>query len=126
IIRMITGPLMVLAEAARGVAAGNLARSAWEDQASWKDEIGQLYDAFRDTVRSLRQVVGEVIDASRRVVVSSREMAGMAEQAAGGTAQIASAGGPGAQGAHDQARSAADTLRAGEQPRQAVDQVAGG
>src|SRR5690606_40252407 len=66
IIRMITGPLMVLAEAARGVAAGNLARSAWEDQASWKDEIGQLYDAFRDTVRSLRQVVGEVIRSEGR------------------------------------------------------------
>src|SRR5690606_35924767 len=126
IIRMITGPLMVLAEAARGVAAGNLARSAWEDQASWKDEIGQLYDAFRDTVRSLRQVVGEVIDASRRVVVSSREMAGMAEQAAGGTAQIASAVEQVAQGANDQARSAEDTVRAVEQLQQAIDQIAAG
>src|SRR5690606_32972642 len=45
-IRSITRPLGVLAEAAHRVADADLTRRAWEDQNPWKDEIGRLYGAF--------------------------------------------------------------------------------
>jgi len=90
IAKLIIRPTIAFSTAARQVADGDLTQHVVVEST---DEIGQVGAAFNKMVESLRQVIGQVGEASSAVASASSEISSSTEQmAAGAQEQSAQAG----------------------------------
>ncbi|HTY35521.1 MAG TPA: methyl-accepting chemotaxis protein [Bacteroidota bacterium] len=88
--RLIGNPVRVLAGQAEIIATGDLTVEVTEGS---RDEIGQLSNAFRKMVTSLRDTIGRVGEASSAVASASNQISSSTEEmAAGAQEQTSQAG----------------------------------
>jgi len=87
--RVIAGPLKEIAEAAGRIAAGDLSFNIPERGRT--DEVGQLVQAFRDMLESLRQLTLDIRDGTNVLASSSAEILATTTQVAAGSAETATA-----------------------------------
>jgi len=87
--RVIAGPLKEIAEAAGRIAAGDLSFNIPERGRT--DEVGQLVQAFRGMLESLRQLTLDIRDGTNVLASSSAEILATTTQVAAGSAETATA-----------------------------------
>ncbi|AGT31623.1 chemotaxis protein [Geobacillus genomosp. 3] len=85
--RSLSRPLLVLSEAAKRIAAGDLTET--KTGVRNRDEIGELAASFEQMAKNLRGVLHEVAQNAEQVAASSEELAASAEQTSKATEQIA-------------------------------------
>ena len=89
-IRAFSVPIRHLIADASRIAEGDLTVAI---QNNSKDEIGQLADAFRSMVASLRQALHQVAETAAAVASASQQLSGTAETLATGTEEMAAQAG---------------------------------
>ncbi|KLU64590.1 methyl-accepting chemotaxis protein McpB [Desulfosporosinus acididurans] len=120
--RSISRPLNKVTMIAQSVANGDLKVSIPEIKN--RDEIGVLAQAVGDMVRSLREIIGEVLNQSESVAATSEELSAAAEEATTASEQVSSTLVQLATGASSQALSVKDTSVVIEQMSSSAQQVA--
>ncbi|QYR21489.1 methyl-accepting chemotaxis protein [Paenibacillus sp. sptzw28] len=108
--RLIAGPMVIMAGAARRIASGDL--TADEIQVGNRDEIGELAGSFNEMKRSLRSLISEVGVSAQQVAASSEELTAGSEQIRGATEQIALTMEKVAAGTEKQSRSVEENVHA--------------
>ncbi|MDZ5472811.1 methyl-accepting chemotaxis protein [Bacillus sp. 31A1R] len=86
IARMISKPLITLAEHVKKVANGDLTME--ELKVTSKDETGQLVTDFNQMTNSLRHIIGQVAHQSQQVASTSEQLSASAEETTRATEQI--------------------------------------
>lgn len=122
ITRMITGPLQLMVEVCKDLAAGDFRDRP--RQVFQQDEIGQLGDALANTRTSLRTVIKKVNTSAEQVAAASEELTVSAEQSAQAVNQVAEAITDVAQGAEKQAKAAEDASNTVENISAGIHQAA--
>jgi Methyl-accepting chemotaxis protein len=122
--RGISRPVSEVAEAANRLASGDLTVEAL--QVNTKDEVGDMAGAFNEMVRSLRELVTDVIRSSEELQASSEQMRETAADTARAAQQIAETIQQVAEGTGEQSRTVQETARAVEELQKAIDQIAQG
>ncbi|HWR44113.1 MAG TPA: methyl-accepting chemotaxis protein [Sporomusa sp.] len=119
--RSITRPVGVLAATAGEIAAGKLNHSI---DVQYKDEIGDLQQAFKTMVQNLRDVVHNVQSNAEQVSAASEELTASAEQAAKAANQVTDSVMNVAQGAEHQLEAVNETMSVVEQMSAGIQQIA--
>ncbi|WP_160689857.1 methyl-accepting chemotaxis protein [Clostridium sp. C2-6-12] len=114
-------PLLVLKEAAKELAQGNLSH---EFKVNAKDEIGELSDSFTDMRESLKTLVREITSASDNVTVSTKDVLDASKQAEIVASQIADATSQLALGSDEQAKSVENTFGLVNKIVRSIDEIA--
>ncbi|MGE5674952.1 MAG: methyl-accepting chemotaxis protein, partial [Mycobacterium leprae] len=122
--RQMGKPLLELVHRAKQMAGGDL--TAPEMDLHDNDELGDLTVAFNGMSRSLRELVREVTDSSRRVAGSAEHLTGTTAQVAEAAESMSRVVTQVAAGATDQARSAEESLRMVSELQSAIEQIAAG
>ena len=122
--RLLTRPLLRVAETARRVADGDLTVPFLDVRS--RDEVGEMARAFNDMLRGLRELLQAVSASSGSVLQSARELSAAAEQSAQGAAEAAQAISQVAAGVTEQAQASDEMRQAVEQLRQTTEQIATG
>lgn len=118
----ISRPLVEVTRVAQSVANGDLNIKMLDIKN--RDEIGALSQAVGEMVRSLRDVIGEVLTQSEKVAATSQELSATAEEVNAASEQISETLAQLASGATDQAKAVGDTSRVIEQLSTNAQQVA--
>jgi len=118
--RAITKPIVALTGAAETISKGDLTA---EIKVTTKDEIGQLADAFRNTVSSLNTIITQVLNASERVSASSQQLSSAAEEMNATTEEVSSTVQQIAKGTETQAQRVDETQKVMEEMSSSVMQV---
>ncbi len=119
--RSITRPVGLLVATAGEIAAGKLNHDI---EVKYKDEIGDLQQAFRLMVQNLRTVVRNVQSNAEQVASSAEELTASAELAARAANQVTDTTTKVAQGADDQLAAVNETMLVVEQMSAGVQQIA--
>jgi methyl-accepting chemotaxis protein len=114
-------PLLILKEAAKELAQGNLAH---EFKVNTRDEIGELSESFIDMRESLKTLVREITSASDNVTVSTKDVLDASKQAEIVASQIAEATSQLALGSDEQAKSVESTFGLVNKIVQSIDEIA--
>ncbi|MGC7871126.1 methyl-accepting chemotaxis protein [Desulfosporosinus sp. SYSU MS00001] len=120
--RNISRPLNKVTMIAQSVANGDLKVSIPEIKN--RDEIGVLAQAVGDMVRSLREIIGEVLNQSESVAATSEELSAAAEEATTASEQVSNTLVQLTTGVSSQALSVKDTSVVIEQMSSSAQQVA--
>ncbi|HWR09454.1 HAMP domain-containing methyl-accepting chemotaxis protein [Sporomusa sp.] len=119
--RSITRPVGLLVATAGEIAGGKLNHDI---EVKYKDEIGDLQQAFKTMVLNLRDVVQTVQSNAEQVAASSEELTASAEQAAKAANQVTDSVMNVAQGAERQVEAVNETMAVVEQISAGIQQVA--
>ena len=114
-------PLLVLKEAAKQLAQGNL---AYDFKVNTGDEIGELSNSFIEMRESLKTLVKQISSASDNVTTSSKDVLDASKQAEIVASQIAEATSQLALGSDEQAKSVENTFRSINKIVQSIDEIA--
>ena len=114
-------PLLVLKEAAKQLAQGNL---AYDFKVNTGDEIGELSDSFIEMRESLKILVQQISSASDNVTTSSKDVLDASKQAEIVASQIAEATSQLALGSDEQAKSVENTFGSINKIVQSIDEIA--
>lgn len=114
-------PLLVLKEAAKQLAQGNLAHNF---NVNTGDEIGELSESFIDMRESLKSLVQQISSASENVTTSSKDVLDSSKQAELVAGQIAEATSQLALGSDEQAKSVENTFASINKIVQSIDEIA--
>ena len=114
-------PLLVLKEAAKQLAQGNL---TYDFKVNTGDEIGELSDSFIEMRESLKILVKQISSASEEVTTSSKDVLDASKQAEIVASQIAEATTQLALGSDEQAKSVESTFGSINRIVQAIDEIA--
>jgi len=114
-------PLLVLKEAAKELAQGNL---SYEFKVNTRDEIGELSESFIDMRESLKTLVKEITSASDNVTISTKDVLDASKQAEIVANQIAEATSQLALGSDEQAKSVENTFGLVNKIVQSIDEIA--
>ena len=114
-------PLLVLKEAAKQLAQGNL---AYDFKVKTGDEIGELSDSFIEMRESLKTLVKQISSASDNVTISSKDVLDASKQAEIVASQIAEATSQLALGSDEQAKSVENTFGSINKIVQSIDEIA--
>ncbi|HZK85805.1 MAG TPA: HAMP domain-containing methyl-accepting chemotaxis protein [Desulfosporosinus sp.] len=120
--RHISKPLAAVTKVAQAVAEGDL--NVQMPKIKNRDEIGVLATAVTEMVRSLREVISEVLVQAESVAATSQELSAAAEEATASSEQVSETLTQLAAGATDQAISVGDTSSVIEQLAASAQQVA--
>ncbi|WNS75795.1 methyl-accepting chemotaxis protein [Bacillus sp. DTU_2020_1000418_1_SI_GHA_SEK_038] len=107
--RMISNPLVKLANQVKQVADGDLTMDVLNVKN--KDEIGVLVQGFHQMVQNIKMLISQIMFMSQQVATSSEQLTANAEQNAKTTEQIVSAIQEVASGSEAQTAGAEDTVR---------------
>lgn len=119
--RSITRPVGALVVTAGEIAAGKLNHTV---EVAYKDEIGDLQQAFKHMVQNLRNVVQNVQSTAEQVAAASEELTASAEQTAKATNQVTDSVMNVAQGTERQREAVNETMSVVEQMSAGIQQVA--
>ncbi|OOM77468.1 methyl-accepting chemotaxis protein [Clostridium sp. BL-8] len=114
-------PLLILKEAAKQLAQGNL---AYNFNVNTGGEIGELSESFIDMRESLKNLVQQISVAADNVTTSSEEVLNSAKQAEIVSSQIAEATSQLALGSDEQAKSVERTLGSINSIVEAIEEIA--
>ena len=114
-------PLLVLKEASKQLAQGNL---VYDFKVNTGDEIGELSDSFIEMRESLKILVKQISSASEEVTTSSKDVLDASKQAEIVASQIAEATTQLALGSDEQAKSVESTFGSINRIVQAIDEIA--
>lgn len=114
-------PLVILKEAAKQLAEGNLSH---EFKVNTRDEIGELFESFIEMRESLKALVTEITSASDNVTISTKDVLHASKQAELVASQIAEATTQLAMGSDEQTRSVENTFGSINKIVQSIDQIA--
>ena len=114
-------PLVILKEAAKQLAEGNLAH---EFKVNTRDEIGELSESFIEMRESLKTLVREIASASDNVTISTKDVLHASRQAELVASQIAEATTQLAMGSDEQTRSVENTFGSINKIVQSIDEIA--
>ena len=114
-------PLLVLKEAAKQLAQGNLAH---DFKISTGDEIGELSHSFIDMRESLKSLVQQISLASENVTTSSHDVLDSSKQAELVSGQIAEATSQLALGSDEQAKSVENTFGSINKIVESIEEIA--
>ncbi len=114
-------PLLVLKEAAKQLAEGNLAH---DFKINTGDEIGELSKSFIEMRESLKSLVKQISSASENVTTSSKDVLDSSKQAEIVASQIAEATSQLALGSDEQAKSVESTFASINKIVQAIEEIA--
>lgn len=101
--RSIANPIIKISEIAKKITNLDITENVDEKLLKSKDEVGGLAKALQSIIDSLRDTVGEVINASQHVAASSQELTAAAQQSAAAAEEVAKTVEEIARGASDQA-----------------------
>jgi methyl-accepting chemotaxis protein len=113
-------PLLILKEAAKQLAQGNL---AYDFDSNTGGEIGELSQSFIDMRESLKNLVEKISVAADNVATSSEEVLGSSKQAKIVSSQIAEATSQLALGSDEQAKSVERTLGSINRIVEAIEEI---
>ena len=114
-------PLLILKEAAKQLAQGNL---EYDFNVSTGGEIGELSESFGDMREKLKSLVGQISAAADNVTVSSKEVLSSSKQAGVIASQIAEATNQLALGSDEQAKSVERTFESVNRIVKSIDEIA--
>jgi len=114
-------PLLILKEAAKQLAQGNL---SYEFKVNTRDEIGELSESFIEMRESLKTLVREISSASDNVTISTKDVLDASKQAELVASQIAEATSQLAMGSDEQAKSVENTFVLVNKIVQSIDEIA--
>ena len=114
-------PLVILKEAAKQLAEGNLLH---EFKVNTRDEIGELSESFIEMRESLKTLVTEIASASDNVTTSTKDVLHASKQAEIVASQIAEATTQLAMGSDEQTRSVENTFGSINKIVQSIDEIA--
>jgi methyl-accepting chemotaxis protein len=122
--KLITRPTIEISSAAHQVADGDLTRTLSVDST---DEIGELAATFNKMAEGLRQILGQVMDATSAVSSASSEISSSTEQMAAGAQEQTSQAGEVASAVEEMtktilenSKNASNTAETAKQARQAA------
>lgn len=119
--RSIIKPLLILKEAAKQLAQGNL---EYDFKINTGDEVGELSNSFTDMRESLKSLVFQISSAADNVTKSSQDVLVSSKQAEVVASQIAEATSQLALGSDEQAKSVENTFESINKIVQSIDQIA--
>jgi methyl-accepting chemotaxis protein len=114
-------PLVILKEAAKQLAEGNLSH---EFKVNTRDEIGELSESFIEMRESLKTLVTEITSASDNVTISTKDVLHASKQAELVASQIAEATTQLAMGSDEQTKSVENTFGSINKIVQSIDEIA--
>ena len=114
-------PLLILKEAAKQLAQGNL---EYDFNVNTGGEIGELSESFGDMRENLKSLVGQISAAADNVTVSSKEVLNSSKQAGVIAIQIAEATNQLALGSDEQAKSVERTFESVNRIVKSIDEIA--
>lgn len=114
-------PLLVLKEAAKQLAKGNL---VYDFKINAGDEVGELSESFIEMRESLKILVQQISSAANNVTTSSKDVLDASKQAEIVASQIAEATSQLALGSDEQAKSVENTFGSINKIVQAIDEIA--
>lgn len=123
ITRSITRPVVALVSQAQQVAKNDL---TVEVESQGSDEVGQLSEAFKTMVASLRNTVTKVNGSAASVASSSQQLSATSEEVTKATQQVAETISQVAEGSTEQSKAVQASSAAMEQLSRAVQEVAAG
>lgn len=124
IARLISTPLAALAEAAAGIAKGNLTQQIPEKYRTNKDEIGQLGLVFFTMTANLKDLIAKIYQSAELVASSSEELNASAAHAAQTGTEVAHTVTITAEGTRKQADALTETTTTVQTMADAVRQIA--
>nr|WP_246588480.1 HAMP domain-containing methyl-accepting chemotaxis protein [Pelorhabdus rhamnosifermentans] len=120
--RTISRPANVIAQAAAGIASGNLSLADVDVKSS--DEIGELGISFNRMKASLRDVIRKMATSAEQVKQSSEQLTASADQSAQAASDVACATTSVAQGSEQQLIAIQDTSAAVQQLLASIERIA--
>ncbi len=114
-------PLLILKEAAKQLAQGNL---SYEFKVNTRDEIGELSESFIEMRESLKRLVTEISSASDNVTISTKDVLHASKQAELVASQIAEATTQLAMGSDEQTKSVENTFELVNKIVKSIDEIA--
>jgi methyl-accepting chemotaxis protein len=120
--RIISRPVIVVGEAAKQIADGNL--SIDDINVKNRDEIGELAATFNLMKMNLRQLIQQIHQSSEQVAASSQELYAGADQSAQASNQVASSVQEVASGADTQMKGMEENRRAIEENAFGIQRIA--
>ncbi|WCK56559.1 methyl-accepting chemotaxis protein [Aneurinibacillus sp. Ricciae_BoGa-3] len=120
--RLISRPVIIVGEAAKQIADGNL--SIVDIQVTNKDEIGELAASFNLMKLNLRQLIEQIHQSSEQVAASSQELYAGAEQSSEAANQVASSIQEVASGADTQMKGMEENKKAIEENAIGIQRIA--
>jgi len=124
IARLISIPLIALAQVADEISRGNLNVEISEKYRKFKDEIGQLGLVFQSMSENLRQLINKITESAEQLAASAEELNVSAGQSAEVVIKIAETVDLTADGAENQARALAEAMTTVTKLASAVRQIA--
>ncbi|NOV03735.1 methyl-accepting chemotaxis protein [Paenibacillus planticolens] len=120
--RVISKPIVLIAKAAKQVAAGDLTQAKVEVKN--RDEVGELADSFEQMVNNLRGVIYQVTSGAEHVTASSEEMTASVQHSNTATEVIVTAMQKVAAGADQQVQSVMESVKAVDEMSAGAEQIA--
>lgn len=120
----IARPITQMAEVAEEIARGNLTVEIVD--CDTKDETRRLCEAFQTMIKTLKEIMGNVVQGSGQVLVSSGKLTVSAQSTAAATSQVARAMEELAEGNGKQTNNIKQTAQTMQQLTLAIDQIAAG
>ncbi|MFZ3172924.1 MAG: methyl-accepting chemotaxis protein [Carboxydocellales bacterium] len=120
----IARPITQMAEVAEEIARGNLTVEIVD--CDTKDETHRLCEVFQAMVKTLKEIMSNVVQASGQVLVSSGKLTVSAQSTAAATSQVARAMEELAEGNSKQTNNIRQTAQTMEQLTLAIEQIAAG
>jgi len=120
--RIISRPVIAIAEAAEKIASGNL--TADDIKVKNRDEVGILANSFNQMARNLRQLIHQVGSNAEQVAASAEELTASAEQKSNATEQIAKTMQEIATGVDKQVQNVEETYQTVNEMTRGVQQIA--
>ncbi len=120
--RIVSKPVQLVSQAAKQLAAGNLAIE--KINVKNNDEIGQLATDFNEMASSLRAIIFQVSTTSEQIAASAEEMMASADQTNSATNQVATAIQEVAGGAELQSKNTEESAKAVGEMSSAIQRVA--
>jgi len=114
-------PLLILKEAAKQLADGNL---TYDFKINTHDEVGELSESFMEMRESLKRLVKQISLAADNVAASSKDVLDSSKQAEFVASQIAEATSQLASGSDEQAKSVENTLGSINKIVESIEEIA--